>query len=66
MTFEDAVKVCSIVQYVDGGCSVCIKGTMEDLVKQFPEVDWSSAYAARVPDSDEWRGSGGEWEQRDE
>lgn len=60
MTYELAVKLCSIVCWADGGCSHCVSGLMNSLQSEWPDIDWRKAFAEGA-DAD-----GGSWHQRDE
>lgn len=59
MTHEEAVKICRVAQWADGGCSSCVTGIMEDLVEAFPEMDWPRAF-------EEGHTDGGYWTRYDE
>lgn len=51
MTKDEAVKLCSIIQYADGGCSHCVSSLMEAISNSFPGIDWREAFNAGFKDS---------------
>jgi hypothetical protein len=59
MTYEDAVKLCAIIEWADGGCSHCVTGLMNSLVIEWPAIDWRAAFKAGATHG------GGDWEQSD-
>lgn len=61
MTYEDAVKLCSVASYADDGCSHCVTNLMNSIESTWPDVDWVGAFdEARVADD-----GGGNWHRAD-
>lgn len=54
MTHEEAVKICSVVQWADGGCSSCVSGLMDRLVDTFPDMDWHRAFKEGYTEGGYW------------
>lgn len=44
MTQDEAVKVCGIIEYADGGCISCVTNMFESFRTAFPELDWEAAF----------------------
>jgi hypothetical protein len=40
MTEAEADKIAEIIAKVDGGCSVCVRGATQRLMRDFPEMAW--------------------------
>lgn len=59
MTYEEAKILCRIVSTADNECAYCVSSLMEQIVKEWPEIEWRKAFDEGTGDS------GGEWIVRD-
>jgi len=58
MTYEEAVKLCGIIGFADGGCGHCVSDLMNSVQEEWPDIPWRKAYAEASADP-EW--IGGTW-----
>lgn len=42
MTNEEADKIAENGSKVDSGCSVCVRSFTEQLMRDFPDIDWKA------------------------
>lgn len=50
MTYEEAVKVCGIIESADGECYVCAGRLLALMMAEFKGIDWKKAYLEANPD----------------
>lgn len=55
MTYEEAVKVASLISTADGGCSECVCTLLSGLMDEFPSVDWDRAFVEGASRESYWK-----------
>jgi hypothetical protein len=71
MTQDEAAKLTNIIGRVDGGCSVCVRGAVQRLMRDFPEIDWRPLikdFAVRKneywrDEVDGWKAADSDWDE---
>ena len=51
MNIEDAIKIVTLSDNIDGGCSYCASYFLIDVMRTFPEVNWKMVQEKLRPDS---------------